>query len=114
MKSRVPVVAIVLQGIWAVVIALSGRYEQILNYVVSVDFLFIGLTGSCVFFFRRKATVLVERRAPGHPYTTILFCASCWLIVGNTIYRYPQDTILGLLILLSGIPAFVFWRRQSQ
>lgn len=110
--SRVPVVAIVLQGVWAMVIALSGRYEQILNYVVSVDFLFIGLTGSCVFFFRRQHAPV--RAAPGHPYTTVLFCGSCWLVVANTIYRYPQDTILGLLILVSGIPAYSYWRKKAR
>ncbi|MBI4906700.1 MAG: amino acid permease [Acidobacteria bacterium] len=113
-STRVPVVAIVLQGVWAIVIALSGRYEQILNYVVSVDFLFIGLTGSCVFYFRRQSPDALAYAAPGHPYTTILFCASCWFVVVNTIYRYPYDTILGLLILLSGIPAYAFWRRQSK
>src|SRR5207253_9152863 len=43
-SSRVPVVAIVMQGMLATVIALSGKYEQILNYVVSVDFIFFGLT----------------------------------------------------------------------
>ncbi|MBL8222491.1 MAG: amino acid permease [Bryobacterales bacterium] len=104
-RTRVPVVAIVLQGVWAMVIALSGRYEQILNYVVSVDFLFIGLTGACVFRF--------GGRAPGHPLSTLVFCAACWFVVANTIYRYPGDTILGLLILLSGVPAYFFWRRKT-
>jgi len=53
-RTHVPVVAIVLQSIWTVVVALSGRYEQILNYVVSMDFLFFGLTATCVFVFRRR------------------------------------------------------------
>ncbi len=53
-KTRVPVVAIALQGVLAIVIALSGRYEQILNYVVSVDFIFFGLTAACIFVFRRR------------------------------------------------------------
>src|SRR6476620_3920118 len=54
-KTRVPVVAIILQGATATVIALSGRYEQILNYVISVDFISFGLTASSLFVFRRKA-----------------------------------------------------------
>jgi len=52
-RTRVPAVAIALQGACAVVIALSGRYEQILNYVVSVDFIFFGLSAICVFALRR-------------------------------------------------------------
>ena len=53
-RTRVPVVAIALQGGLAALIALSGRYEQILNYVVSVDFIFFGLTATCLFVFRRN------------------------------------------------------------
>src|SRR5690349_5148391 len=53
-RSRVPVVAIVLQGIWAAVIALTGKYDQILNYVVSIDVLFFGLTGASLIIFRRR------------------------------------------------------------
>src|SRR5262249_9743214 len=59
-RRRAPVVAIVLQGILAIVIAFSGRYDQILNYVVSVDFIFFGLTGTCIFIFRQRAA-----RIPG-------------------------------------------------
>ena len=59
-KSRVPVVAIALQGLVAAVIAVSGRYEQILNYVVSVDFISFGLTGCALF-------VLPQARRAGRP-----------------------------------------------
>jgi basic amino acid/polyamine antiporter, APA family len=53
-RTHVPVVAIVLQSIWTAVVALSGRYDQILNYVVSMDFLFFGLTATCIFVLRRR------------------------------------------------------------
>src|SRR5262249_43505224 len=52
-RTRVPIMAVALQGAFAVVIAVSGRYEQILNYVVSVDFIFFGLAATCLFVFRR-------------------------------------------------------------
>src|SRR5919109_2665488 len=55
-RSRAPVYAIALQGIWAVLIALSGRYEQILNYVVAIDAIFFGLTGAALLVFRRRET----------------------------------------------------------
>src|SRR5204862_5363698 len=47
-RTRVPVFAIVLQSVWTMVILLSGRYEQILNYVVSMDWIFFGLSASCL------------------------------------------------------------------
>ena len=118
-RTRVPVVAIALQGGLAVLIALSGRYEQILNYVVSVDFIFFGLTATCLFVFRRRSGQPREGqtrqdevgyRVPGHPVTTALFVAACWLVVVNTVYTYPENTFIGVAIMLAGIPAYFFWR----
>ena len=105
-KTQVPVVAIVLQSIWTIVIALSGRYEQILNYVVSMDFLFFGLTAATLFVFRRRDG-RPAYATPLHPFSTALFVAVCWLVVGNTIWRYPGNTLIGFAILLAGIP--VYW-----
>jgi APA family basic amino acid/polyamine antiporter len=111
-RTRVPMVAIALQGVLAIVIALWGRYEQILNYVVSVDFIFFGLTALCLFRLRH-AEQAASIRVPGHPLTTFLFVAVCWIVVANTIYRYPENTLIGLAILLAGIPAYLFWKRRD-
>ncbi len=119
-KTRVPVVAIALQGVLATVIALSGKYEQILNYVVSVDFIFFGLTAVCLFVFRKREETRIEKasasriRVPGHPFTTGLFVVICWLVVINTVYKYPHNTLIGLAILLAGIPAFLIWRGRAR
>jgi APA family basic amino acid/polyamine antiporter len=107
-RSRVPVRAIVLQGLAASLIAVSGRYEQILNYVVSVDFISFGLTGASLFVFRRRG----ERaafRTPGHPWTTAFFTLSCWAVVAATIHRYPRDSVIGLAILALGLPVHALW-----
>lgn len=113
-RTGAPVAAILLQGVFATVIALSGRYEQILNYVVSIDFISFGLTAAALFILRKRPRAggpiyLV----PGHPYTTGLFVAACAAIVGVTFASYPENSVLGLLILLLGIPVFLYWRRRS-
>ncbi len=121
-RTRVPIVAIGLQGSLAIVIALWGAYEQILNYVVSMDFIFFGLTACCIFMFRRqRLPVEVAEdgnariiRVPGHPVTTLLFVAACWLVVINTIYKYPSNTLIGMAILIAGIPAYMFWRWRNR
>jgi basic amino acid/polyamine antiporter, APA family len=119
-KTHVPIVAIALQGLLAIVIALSGRYEQILNYVVSVDFIFFGLTAACIFVFRRRkenrdpSGTNAITSVPGHPVTTGLFVVICWLVVINTVYKYPENTLIGLAILFAGIPAYFFWRGRRM
>ena len=124
-RTQVPVVAIALQTAWTVVIILSGRYEQILNYVVSMDFLFFGLTATCIFVFRRRDTMRgsapnagsrppLGYRVPGHPVTTVIFILISWLVVGNTIYTYPENSLLGMLILLLGLPVYALWQWRQK
>ncbi len=117
-RTRVPVVAIALQGVLAMVIAAVGRYEQILNYVTSVDFIFFGLTATCVFVFRRRDAG-TERdaggiRVPGHPWTTLFFVAASWFVVLNTVYAYPENSVIGLGILCAGVPIYFAWRWWGQ
>jgi APA family basic amino acid/polyamine antiporter len=112
-STRVPVAAIVLQGVFASIIALAGGYEQILNYVVSIDFIFFGLTGLSLFVFRRKMGAAPEHRTPGHPFTTIFFVSACWLVVLATFYHYPRNSVVGLGLLLLGIPVYFYWSRRK-
>ena len=112
-RTRVPVLAIALQGLAAGLIAVSGRYEQILNYVVSVDFIAMGLTGAALFVFRRRGET-GSFRAAGHPWTTAFFVLSCWLVVAATIHRYPRDSLKGLAILALGLPVYWLWSGRGR
>jgi APA family basic amino acid/polyamine antiporter len=116
-RTGAPVVAIVLQGVFATVIALSGRYEQILNYVTSVDFISFAFTAAAVFVFRRGDAAGPPDgvfRTPGHPFTTAAFVLTCAGIVASTIAAYPANSAAGLLILLAGIPVYGYWRRRKS
>jgi basic amino acid/polyamine antiporter, APA family len=114
-RTHVPVVAIILQGVCAIIIALSGRYEQILNYVVSVDFIWFGLTGAALFLLRRRAgEPTAGFSVPGHPFTTLGFVAACWLIVVSTIYKDPRNSAIGLCIMVAGLPVYLLWRRRRD
>ncbi len=117
-RTHVPVLAIILQSVWTIVVALTGRYEQILNYVVSMDFVFFGLSAVTLFVFRKRASLETSAsrgfQVPGHPWTTVLFIAACWIVVANTIYRYPANSLLGFAILLLGVPVYWFWRRKER
>ena len=112
-RTHVPVVAVALQGVMAIIIALSGTYEEILTYVVSVDFIFFGLSATCIFVFRRRNGGDGEGfKIPGHPVTTLLFVAACWLVVINTVYKEPLNSLIGLAIMLAGIPVYFLWRKK--
>jgi APA family basic amino acid/polyamine antiporter len=129
-RTHVPDVAIILQSVWTVVIAISGRYEQILNYVTSMDWVFFGMTALTIFVFRRRdagvagctSSSLETRnlkletglfRTPGHPFTTAIFAIAAFAVVINTVYRYPENTLTGFAILLAGVPVYYIWRRTK-
>jgi APA family basic amino acid/polyamine antiporter len=112
-RTGAPVTAIVLQGIAATAIAFSGKYEQILNYEVSVDFISFSLAAGALFLFRRQGRGSGRiYRAPGHPYTTALFVAACVGIVASTVITDPLNSARGWGIMLTGVPVYWYWNRR--
>jgi basic amino acid/polyamine antiporter, APA family len=112
-KAEAPVVAIILQGFAAIVIACSGTYGEILNFEVTVDFVFFGMTAAALFILRSEGigSDSVTYRVPGHPVTTILFVLSCAAIVASAIISSPWNSAIALCIMLAGLPVYYFWRR---
>jgi len=117
--SRVPVIAILFQAVWTGVLALSGSYEQILSYAIAMNFLFFGLSASCLFVLRRREILGLAEPAPDgyrahwHPWTTGLFVLACAVIVGFSFWAYPINSLIGYAILLLGVPPYLYWRRQG-
>ncbi|MEX2154062.1 MAG: amino acid permease [Gemmatimonadaceae bacterium] len=114
-RSQAPITAIIVQGIWASVIAVVGLYEQVLNYVVALDAVFFGLTGAALLVFRRRDPTAVRGlKMPGHPITTIVFVVAFWTLAASTIVQFPKDAGMGVLILLLGVPVYLFWKRKTN
>jgi APA family basic amino acid/polyamine antiporter len=114
-QTRVPVVAIALQGALAVliIVALRGVYGEILNYVMSVDTVFFAVSAACLFVFRRR-----EGRAtfgvPWHPLTTLVFIIAESFVALSVMINYPLNSVLGWAILLAGVPVYFVWRRKRN
>ena len=113
-SSRVPVAAIVLLGVWTAALALSGSYEQLLSYDVATNFLFFGISASCLFVWRRADPHGGGYRAPFHPWSTGAFVLACACIVGVSVWNFPVDSLIGYAIMLLGIPPFLYWRARQR
>jgi APA family basic amino acid/polyamine antiporter len=118
-RTRVPVIAIALQAVFAMLMALSGSYEHILNYVVSTFYVFNGLLALAIFVTRardRQAGVAqaARFRVPGHPFSTGLYMLVSWSVAIATYVAYPGDAIVGITILLSAVPVYFLWTRASS
>ncbi len=84
-----------------------------MNYVTSIDYLFFTLAGIALFIFRaRDRGADRERsagvRVPGHPYTTALFTLIAAAVVADTYIKYPQNSLIGLGLLLLAVPVYYF------
>jgi len=103
------------QSGWAVVLTLSGTYEQLYTYVVFAAVLFHVATGAAVFVLRRKRPD-AERpyRTWGYPVVPGLFILASALLVGNTLVEKPVESLLGVGLVALGLPAYLFWRRQLR
>jgi APA family basic amino acid/polyamine antiporter len=109
-----PALAIVASSLWAMLLAVTGTFEQLLTYVVFVGWIFYALGGLAIFVYRRRHPDMPRPfRTPGYPLTPILFVASAAAIVINTIVSQPGRAAIGLGLMLLGVPAYFAWRARS-
>jgi basic amino acid/polyamine antiporter, APA family len=115
---RTPGTAIVLQTTWSCILALSGTYGQLLNYVVFADWIFFGLTVSTVLVFRRRypdaGRPAGTFRSPASPLLPALFVATAAAVVLSVVWADPASAIRGALLLAAGVPVFYWFRRADR
>lgn len=113
-RTRVPASSLVAQGAWAGVLVLSGTFEQLYTYVIFVEVLFFAATGAAIYVLRRKMPESPRPyRAWGYPWVPGLFVASSLLLTGNTLLERPVEALIGLGLLVLGLPAYARWRRVN-
>jgi len=125
-RYRTPAAAIVFQAAWAVLLTLSGSYGSLLDWVVFGDWIFFGLAAATLFVYRRREReALAGRgageagahggyRALGYPVTPALFIAAALFVVVSSVLSNPTNALYGTLLLLAGVPVFLFWRRRAR
>ena len=115
---RTPAVAIAVQTTWSCILALSGSYGQLLNYVVFADWIFFALTVSTIIVFRHTVPLSsrspLSFRAPGYPLLPVLFVAAAAAIVLSVVWADPESASRGALLLAAGIPLFYWFVTQKR
>ena len=112
-KFHTPGNAIMIQGVWASVLALSGTFEEIITLVVFVNFMMWIAASSTVFVLRKKQPEL-ERpyKVWGYPYVPAFFIIFSSAIMINTFFESPQQSLMGIGLTLLGIPAYLYWKKN--
>lgn len=114
-KTRVPVYAIVLQAAAAIALAMTNSFEQIVIWVVSIEYAFVALAGIALLRFRRATPGAKPAfTVPLHPLITAFFILSTIAICLAAIIGYPQQTAFGIALSLCGAVVYVIWKRAAR
>ncbi len=103
------------QGIWCTLLALSGSYEVLFSYSTFTFWVFYGMTVAGLLVLRRKYPDLPRPyKMWGYPVTPLVFVAvAAWFVV-NTLASKPGPSMIGLAMIVSGVPAYYGWRWREQ
>ena len=114
-KFGVPGFALVVQGIWAVLLCLSGSYSNLLDYVIFSVLIFFTLTILAIFILRvKRPDIPRPYKAFGFPVIPAIYILTTISIMVILLWYKPKYTLWGLLIVLLGIPVFFLWRRFNK
>jgi len=114
-RWHTPAFSLIIQGIWASILTLSGRYDQLFTYAI-----FMGVAASCLtvaglFILRRKHPEMARPfRCTGYPWVPALYVlvSGAWAL--NTLYERPLESFGGTLIVLLGVPGYLYWKRTNR
>ncbi|MGO9450040.1 MAG: APC family permease [Candidatus Binataceae bacterium] len=112
-RASVPAFALIIQGVWAAVLAVSGTYSDLLDYVIFAQFLFYVLTVGAVFVLRQKRpSVSRPYRAWGYPIVPAAYIVAAVTLMVDLLVMKPRFTWPGLLIVLTGVPIYFATTRK--
>jgi len=112
---KTPMVALIYQGIWSMVLALTGSFSELLTYSTFASVLFGGLTVAAVYRLRTKQPDLPRPyRCWGYPVTPALYLVICLPFLAYVIQGDPRATLIGLALVLSGVPFYLVWQARRS
>ena len=112
-RYRTPHRAIVLQAVWSSVLVATGTYRALFTRAIYTEWIFFGLMALGVMIIRRRTDVRRQYSIWGYPWVPIVFAISAFAIVANQVVAEPKDSMLGLGMVVIGLPIYHFWARKT-
>ncbi len=108
-RFATPSRAIVLQAVWASVLAWTNTYGALFSRVVNTEWMFFAAMAAGLLLLRRRRGYAPSYRVWGYPVVPLVFIAAAVVIVGGQVVAAPRDTLLGMAMVLAGLPVYFLW-----
>lgn len=113
-KSLVPVASVLAQACVSILLAMSGTFDQLTDYVIFSSWIFYAMVTGVVFKMRKmRPNIQRDYKTFGYPVLPAVFIVVGILLLINTVYTSPKSTLIGLGFILAGIPAFYYFKRTK-
>jgi len=113
-RFRTPAFAILIQGIWACILALTGTFEQLFTYAMFIGVLFWVIAAAAVFTLRKKYPNLPRPyQTWGYPVVPFLFIIALSGVLLNALIKKPVESLIGLIFTAAGVPIYYVWKKKS-
>jgi APA family basic amino acid/polyamine antiporter len=111
---RTPGNSLILQGFWASVLVFSGSFDQLTDMLIFAAFIFYGSMALGVFVVRIKMKLTSPIRWSGYPVIPAVFIIFCIVLVVNSLIERPRECLIGLVLILSGLPFYFYFRKSAD
>ena len=114
-KWRTPAFALIGQAVWAGILTLSGRYDQLYTYVIFASAILYGMATASVIVLRfRRPDMPRPYRTLGYPVVPIAFVLGIACLIASTLRSSPRESVLGLLLIALGLPFYFYWKKRAS
>ncbi len=112
---RTPGISILMLTGWSSVLVMSGKYEELFDFVIFGSWILYAMATASVFVLRRKRPDLPRPyRTFGYPVVPLLFLAGAALLEVSTLWTKPRESIAGIILILMGLPFYFYWSSRRS
>ncbi len=114
-KTNTPSYALIIQSFWACLLVISGTFDQLTDMLIFASFIFYGATTLGVFILRKRMPDTPRiYKVIGYPIVPAIFLIFCTTLILSTLISRPYEALIGLGLIASGVPFYLYWSRQNN
>jgi amino acid transporter len=112
-QFHTPGVSIIVLNLWAAVLVLSGKYDDLFNLVIFASWILYGMTAAAVLVLRKRQPELARPyRTVGYPFVPVLFITGAIVLLITTAIERPRESLMGIGLIVLGLPFYFYWKKQ--